>query len=45
MLSPISTTGHLVRDRNRQPTLELMLAFGNVAAYTFAVLNLLTTLS
>jgi hypothetical protein len=44
MLSPISTTGHLVRSRQRQPTVELVLILGNLAAYTFALLNFLASL-
>jgi hypothetical protein len=44
MLSPISTTGHLVRSAQRQPALEVALILGNCAAYTFALLNFLTTL-
>jgi hypothetical protein len=45
MLSPIGTTGHLVRAHNRQPALELALIFLNLVAYTFALANFLSTLT
>ena len=39
MLSPIRTTGQLLRGRQRQSKLELALVLMNVAAYAFAVAN------
>jgi hypothetical protein len=35
MLSPLSTTGHLIGKPNRRPRLELGLVLLNVGAYAF----------
>lgn len=44
MLSPLSTTGHLIGRPKRRPKLELTLAFLNVGAYALATASLLATL-
>ncbi len=37
MLSPLSTTGHIIGKPNRRPKLELSLILLNFGAYAFAV--------
>ena len=44
MLSPLSTTGHLIGKPNRRPRLELTLVVLNVAAYGFATATLASSL-
>jgi hypothetical protein len=44
MLSPLSTTGHLIGKPNRRPKLELTLVLLNVGAYAFAALAIASTL-
>jgi hypothetical protein len=44
MLSPLSTTGHLLGKEKRRPRLEVMLGLLNVGAYAFAFSALLSTL-
>ncbi len=44
MLSPISTTGHLIGKPNRRPKLELSLILLNVGAYAFAVFAFVSSL-
>jgi hypothetical protein len=44
MLSPLSTTGHLIGKTKRQPRLELVLGLMNVGAYAFALSALVSTL-
>jgi hypothetical protein len=42
MLSPLSTTGHLIGKEKRQPRLELVLGCLNLGAYAFAFSALLS---
>lgn len=44
MLSPLSTTGHLIGKPGRRPKLELTLALLNVGAYAFAVAAFVSSL-
>jgi hypothetical protein len=44
MLSPLSTTGHLIGRPQRRPRLELTLGLLNVGIYAFAFSALLSTL-
>lgn len=44
MLSPLSTTGHLIGKANRHPKLELGLVLLNLGAYAFAVSALISSL-
>ena len=44
MLSPLSTTGHMIGKPDRRPKLELALVLLNVGAYAFAVSAFISSL-